>query len=540
MANMEHFLPKYWYEGRCPRTGEWLRLPRTLEAEAIARELMQDLARDDRYARESKMYGVLLGETATGERQVVKAFSGLLQGEGIVPGWVPPIPGRERIAMAEAQTLTELESIKQELIALQQLPERSQYAALCTAYEQDLQNLAAIHRQRKLSRQQQRQILLDALNGELLEAELKQLEQQSQRDGIERRQLKRQQAAGLTPLKQIIENAEHRIQHLKQQRKVLSRQLQTQMHQHYWLTNFAGQSLALEQLMPEGTMPTGTGECCAPKLLHYAATQGLNPIAMAEFWWGGASPNGDKVVGEFYGACVERCQPLMGFLLSGLLSKQAEDPLNVQFSLPIIYEDDWLIAVNKPAGLLSVPGRYHDRQDSVLSRLQHLLPNGNSIQAIHRLDQETSGVLLLARDRPTYQSVSQQFQRRTVRKQYEAVLAGWVSQAQGVIDLPLWSDPNDRPRQQVNVQWGKPSQTHFQVLARTATTTRIEFIPVTGRTHQLRVHAADPRGLGVPILGDRLYGCEVSSDRLYLHAKSLQFQHPQSGQTMLLQVETPF
>lgn len=536
----EHGLSSYWYEGRCPQTGEWLRLPRTLEAEAIARQLMQELAADDRYAYEGKMYGVLVVETATGERQTLKAFSGLLQGEGVIPGWVPPIPGRDRVAMAETQTLAELEQIKQDLLALQQLPERSQYATLCAAYDRDRQHLTEMHQYRKQARQQHRQLLLATLTGEALAAQLQQLEQQSQRDGIERRQWKRQRAAELAPLKQNLEAADHRIQQLKQRRKALSRQLQTQMHQHYWLTNFAGQSFALEQLMPGGTMPTGTGECCAPKLLHYAATHGLQPIAMAEFWWGGDSPNGDKVTGEFYGACVERCQPLMGFLLSGLSSKLPKALLDVQFSLPIIYEDDWLIAVNKPAGLLSVPGRYHDRQDSVLSRLRQLLPDSNAILTMHRLDQDTSGVLLLARDRQTYQLVSQQFQQRTVRKQYEAILAGCVSQSQGRIDLPLWSDPYDRPRQKVNEQWGKPSQTYFQVLARTATTTRIELMPVTGRTHQLRVHVADPRGLGTPILGDRLYGGEVSCDRLHLHAKSLQLQHPHSGQTIRLHVESPF
>ncbi|MGI0484637.1 pseudouridine synthase [Pantanalinema rosaneae CENA516] len=529
----------YWYEGRCPRSGDWLRLPRTPEAEAIARELMQALAMDDRYAREGKMYGILLVETATGERQVLKAFSGLLQGAAIIAGWVPPIPGRDRVALAEAQTLAALAAIKQELIALHQLPERSQYAELRTAYDRDLQQLTTRHQQRKQSRHQQRQLLLDTLNGESLAAQLRQLEQQSQRDGIERRQWKRQRNAALMPLQQILELADHRIQALKQQRRTLSRQLQTQMHRHYWMTNFAGESLSLEQVITGGAMPTGTGECCAPKLLHYAATHGLRPIAMAEFWWGGDGQAGDKLAGEFYGACVDRCQPLMGFLLSGLSSAPTTSPPE-HLALPIIYADDWLIAVNKPAGLLSVPGRYHDRQDSVLSRLRHGLPDGDALLPAHRLDQETSGVLLFARDRPTYHAISQQFQHRTIRKQYEAILAGQISQSEGIIDLPLWGDPNDRPRQQVHEQWGKPSQTQFHVLAKTATTTRIALIPITGRTHQLRVHAADARGLGTPILGDRLYGCLLDSDRLYLHAKSLQFRHPQSEQLVLLQVDTPF
>ncbi|WP_263975446.1 RluA family pseudouridine synthase [Leptolyngbya sp. 7M] len=209
--------------------------------------------------------------------------------------------------------------------------------------------------------------------------------------------------------------------------------------------------------------------------------------------------------------------------------------------------------MDKPTGLLSVPGRYGDRQDSILSRLQQSIQqsvqqsiqqsNGAAIQAVHRLDQETSGILLLARDARTQRQLSQQFQQRTVRKVYEAVLAGRVTKQAGVIDLPLWGNPADRPRQQVNWQHGKPSQTQFRVLSSHENLTRVEFIPITGRTHQLRVHAAE--GLGVPIWGDRLYGCELPAhplpaDRLHLHARELRVYHPQSGQLIQLYSSTPF
>jgi tRNA pseudouridine32 synthase/23S rRNA pseudouridine746 synthase len=273
---------------------------------------------------------------------------------------------------------------------------------------------------------------------------------------------------------------------------------------------------------------------------------------MAEFWWGLSSMNQDKVQGEFYGACAERCQPLMGFLLSGLPQKQRGGegekftlsrlhpltPSSVE--LPILYQDEWLIAVNKPAGLLSVPGRYSDRQDSVLSRLRHLLPDGMVLAAVHRLDWETSGILLLARDRQTYRQLSRQFQERQVHKVYEAVLSGSVTADQGAIELPLWGDPENRPYQKVDEDQGLPSLTRFQVMAREGDCTRVKFMPLTGRTHQLRVHAADSRGLGVPILGDRLYGCCAVASRLHLHARELRFEHPQSGQTLHLRVKTPF
>lgn len=531
----------YWYQGRCPHSDELLRLPRTHLAETIARGLMQRLATDETYSYEGKMYGVLLVETPSGKQRILKAFSGLLNGNSMVEGWMPPIPGRDRVALEEACTLTILEAIKQELIALQHIPERQQYEMLSQEFETCLQQLTLSHNQRKHERQHQRQILLESLNGEVLEVALEKLDEQSRQDGIERRQLKRQREAVLQPLKHLIEQADAEIHELKQRRKGLSRQLQAQMHANYWLTNFAGESLPLQQLMPEGSIPTGTGDCCAPKLLHYAATHGLKPLAMAEFWWGPPSTNEDKVQGEFYGACAERCQPLMGFLLSGLPQRApiAEIGSNER-SLPILWEDKWLIAVNKPSGLLSVPGRYSDRQDSVLSRLRHLLPDGMAIAAVHRLDLETSGILLLAREQQTYRHLSQQFQQRQVHKVYEAVLAGAVTMEHGAISLPLWGDPHDRPYQKVDWQRGKSSLTRFQVIARVARSTRMEFFPLTGRTHQLRVHAADPRGLGVPILGDHLYGCRATTSRLHLHAKELTFKHPQSGQNLHLQAKTPF
>ena len=548
--------PSYCYKGHCPQTGELLRLPRTPLAEAIASGLMQYLANNDIYSYEGKMYGILLVELPTGEPRVLKAFSGLLNGHSVVDGWIPPISGRDRVAIEEARTLAELNAMKQELITLKQLPERQQYETLSREFEQHRQNLSDRHLDGKRQRQEKRQIFCETLSKEALTVALEQLDEESRRQGIERRQLKRQHNLVLQPLKQLIEGADARMRELKQRRKALSRQLQTQMHAVYSLTNFYGQSLSLQQLIPGGLMPTGTGDCCAPKLLHYAATHSLKPLAMAEFWWGRPSADRDKVPGEFYGACTERCQPLMGFLLSGLrsnpptpLSAMEEGVISPSSSsrggvrgesLAILYQDEWLIAVNKPAGLLSVPGRYRDRQDSVLSRLRHLLPDGMMLAAVHRLDQETSGIILLARDRQTYCQLSWQFQQRQVHKVYEALLSGLVIPNQGVIKLPLWADPQNRPYQKVNWQHGKLSLTRFRVMVREGDYTRVEFILLTGRTHQLRVHSADSQGLGVPILGDHLYGCRADVSRLHLHARELRCEHPQLGTTLQLHAKTPF
>ncbi|MEH2371799.1 RluA family pseudouridine synthase [Nostoc sp.] len=537
----------YWYEGRCLQSGARLKLPRTSMSEAIAHSLMQYFANNDCYSREGKMYGILLVELPNGEQRVLKAFSGLLNGCSVVEGWVPPIPGREEVALEEARTLAQLDAIKQELFTLKQLSDRQQYQTLFDQFEQQLQAMSDRHHHCKHQRQEKRQQICNTLTSEALTIALEQLDAESRQQGIERRQLKRQQNAVLQPFEKLIAATDARISELKQQRKALSRQLQAQMHASYSLTNFSGRSQSLQELMPGGS-PTGTGDCCAPKLLHYAATHNLKPLAMAEFWWGASSVNQDKIPGEFYGACAERCQPLMGFLLSGLkpISIPNRDfyttsPLfPTKTEIPIIYEDEWLIAVNKPTGLLSVPGRYRDRQDSVLSRLRHLLADGMALVSVHRLDQETSGILLLARDRQTHRQLSQQFQQRQIHKVYEAILSGAVTVEQGVIELPLWGDPENRPEQKVDWQHGKPSLTHFQVIAREGNYTRVEFTPLTGRTHQLRVHAADPRGLGVTILGDRLYGCCAVTSRLHLHARELRFQHPQLEKTLHLQAITPF
>ncbi len=553
--------PNYYYQGLCPQSGELLRLPRTVQCEAIARGLMQHLAGDEGHSREGKMYGILLVETLDGEKRILKAFSGLLNGCSTVEGWVEAIPGRDRVALAEARTLAELESMKQELIALKELPQRVEYEGLLREFELELGDLGDRHKTCKQQRNEQRDLLCRTLAGETLEIALEELNQASRLEGIERRQFKRNRDEKLQLLKQLIDVADEQMRELKQQRKQLSRQLQTQMHEAYTLVNFLGKSRSLQQLMPNGSIPTGTGDCCAPKLLHCAALHNLKPLAMAEFWWGPSS--GDKVQGEFYGACGDRCQPLMGFLLSGLEMRRRQcrvptvincretalpsppdhsgnTEIDAMQILPIIYEDKWLIAIDKPSGLLSVPGRYLENQDSVLSRFRNLLPDSLNLNVVHRLDLETSGILILARDKETHRQLSLQFEKKQIQKVYEAVLSGVVNMKVGSIALPLWGDPENRPYQQVDFEHGKPSVTEFQVIGREGNCDRIEFLPLTGRTHQLRVHAADVRGLGIPILGDRLYGCCAVASRLHLHARELSFQHPQLGERLYLKAETPF
>jgi tRNA pseudouridine32 synthase/23S rRNA pseudouridine746 synthase len=515
----------YFYVGYCWQTRIKLTLPRNKLVEAIACQLMEELPPD----REGKMYGVLLVENRQNERGFIKAFSGLLDGNSTVNGWVGNIDkNQEDVLLAEAHTLQELAELKQELVRLNNIPERSQYQDILTEYGNRLTDLNQYHQQRKQKRQQQRTLATNNLTEAALNL-------QSQLDGIERKKLKKERDRLLQPLKEIIIQSDRQIQEIKQRRKALSGQLQRQMHQNHLLLNFLGQSASISQIMPSESIPSGTGDCCAPKLLHYAAQHQLKPLAMAEFWWGQST--GDKIAGEFYGACQERCQPLMGFLLSGLNTVNSN--INTSnYELPIIYEDDDLIAVNKPSGLLSVPGRYHHRQDSVLTRISQQFPN-QEISIIHRLDRDTSGIMILAKNSFSYQNLTRQWQEKTVKKVYQALLEGIMEPPwSGIIDLPLWGDPQDRPKQSVNWEKGKPSQTEYRVIGVEKNLTRMEFVPITGRTHQIRVHSLV--GLGKVILGDRLYGSKYHDHRLHLHAQKLTFIHPRSLNLIDLSTDTPF
>jgi tRNA pseudouridine32 synthase / 23S rRNA pseudouridine746 synthase len=524
LAAIDHTDPQWAtvtdrYEGICPTTGDRFTLPRTVLAETIAQQLMQQFGLDQDFPREGKMYGILLVADRSGKLGVVKAFSGLFQGQLSQPGWVPPIPGRQSVATDEQTILQQLADLKQQLIALDQLPDRARYAELQQQYDRQLQDLNQVHQARKLQRQQQRMVLLSP-------PEFARLTRESQLDGIEKRNFKRDRDAILQPLKAKAELIAQQLQTLKQQRKQLSQRLQAQMHEAATVMNFLGVSKSLRELIPNG-IPTGTGECCMPKLLHYAASHQLRPMAIAEFWWGGATR--DHVQGEFYGPCAPRCQPLLGFMLSGSAAPS--------LGFEVRFEDDWLMVVDKPSGLLSVPGRYVETQDSVLRRLQLSRPDV-AWRSVHRLDQDTSGLLVVAKDEATAKHLQQQFQMGKVTKYYEALLSSVISEKTGTIKLPLAPDENHRPYQIGDRRRGKPSQTRYRVIELTTSKTRIEFQPVTGRTHQLRVHAAI--GLGAAIVGDRLYGQASEGERLHLHAKSIQFSHPVTATMISVVSSIPF
>jgi tRNA pseudouridine32 synthase / 23S rRNA pseudouridine746 synthase len=508
--------PTYWYIGQCPLSGQELRLPRTIEIEHLAQQWINEITTDLQFPAEGKMYGLLLAQSVTGEIHILKAFSGLWQGQATVAGWVPPLPGRETLGIAEIDTIQQLSTLRDQIAIAQNSPVHQEYAELLAESQQQRDRLNTSLQARRSQRQQQRdQISQLPESATVLAA----IEQASKADSRCKREFKEYWQARLQPLKLEVDRLSTTIRDLKQQRQTLSQNLQNQLHQTTTITNFAGETKSLQNLRPAG-LPTGSGECCAPKLLHYAASHQLTPLAMAEFWWGEAV--GDKQPGVFYGACADRCQPLMGFMLSGLAAEvQRRVPTE---NLKIIYEDQDLVAIDKPHNLLSVSGRYG--QPNAHKLLEQQLTT--KLYPTHRLDQDTSGVLLFAKNLAAYHWVAQQFVKRRVQKVYQAVLVGNVLDDQGMIELPLAADLNNRPQQKVDRELGKPCFTEFRVIKRQENLIWVELQPLTGRTHQLRVHMAI--GLNAPIVGDRLYGHGFMADyypdlthgeRLYLHAQEL-------------------
>lgn len=295
----------------------------------------------------------------------------------------------------------------------------------------------------------------------------------------------------------------------------------------------------VSELVSERMPPSGAGECCAPKLLQYALTHGLKPLQLAEFWVGAPSKTEIRQEGVYYAPCSGRCVPILRHMTKGLDELKIEGVRELgnerMSELEVLFEDDYLMVVNKPAGLLSVPGK---TDEPSAETLLHAKP-------VHRLDQDTSGLLVLAKTPEAYKTLQAYFQRRDILKRYEAVckpnLQSSISnlQSEGQIDLPLLPNPYDRPRQIVDFEHGKPAITRYHIRERRPDgTLLVDFFPLTGRTHQLRVHAAHPEGLNAPIVGDRLYGVkseglkELKNERMMLHAAEIRFLHPVTHQEM--------
>ncbi len=330
------------------------------------------------------------------------------------------------------------------------------------------------------------------------------------------------------------------LQTLKEERKRKSAILQETLFSKYQFLNQKGIVKGLSEIFTSPTIkpPAGSGECAAPKLLQYAFQQNLKPVAMAEFWWGKSPNSAIRKHKHFYPACQGRCKPILSHMLEGIVMDANPLLKNGESSevLKIIYEDDVLIVIDKPTEFLSVPGK--EIKDSVYTRIKKQFPAATGPLIVHRLDMSTSGVLILSKTKEANKKLQEQFIKRTVKKRYVALLDGIVEENEGEVNLPLRVDLEDRPRQLVCFEYGKPAKTKWKALERVGNKTKVYFYPITGRTHQLRVHAAHSLGLNTPIVGDDLYG--TKNTRLHLHAESIQITHPISRKLMSFKVDADF
>jgi tRNA pseudouridine32 synthase/23S rRNA pseudouridine746 synthase len=485
-------------------------------------------------AEGGKMFGVLVVREGDGHFAFLRAFSGMLVGRWQLAGFVPPmfdeaertsieVPGEARVkALVGEAAAFEQSSERQPLLAAREAMERKHAAAL--------EELRERHQANKQRRREARVGLQDA-------SALHVLEQASRADKAERRRLEETHEAERRGVLERLEAIERQRAAMELQRQTYCRDLMQQLHDTYRVPNARGEERRLRALYT-GEPPSGAGDCAAPKLLAYALRHGLQPVALAEFWWGAPPRTGGRLSGEFYPACRDKCGPLLPFMMEGLdvaPPRLFVPPSRADHGLEILFEDEWIVVIDKPAGLLSVPAKDEAITDSVQARLRSRHP-----QALlaHRLDLDTSGLIVAAKDLDSYAALQAQFAGREVEKRYVAWIDGDVAADRGVIDFPMRVDLNDRPRQIHDPVHGKPALTEWAVLERAGERTRVAFFPRTGRTHQLRVHAAHPLGLGRPIVGDRLYGRE--DVRLMLHAEALAFRHPHTGERVAWERAAPF
>ena len=489
---------------------------------------------------QGKMFGVLIVQTEDGSIGYLTAFSGILAGKNIHPYFVPPVYD---LLQPQGFFKIEEENISAINRRIRRLEEDKKYIDLrsnLTQTIQSAQDALSIAKTQLKEAKDKRELLRKT--GQLDAKEEADLIRESQFQKAEYKRLERSWKDKIASLQVEAGNWEKQIQELKAERKVRSAALQQQLFEQFRMLNYRGEVKTLCDIFEQTvhkTPPAGAGECAAPKLLQQAYLHHWKPIAMAEFWWGNSPKNEVRHHGYYYPACKGKCEPILRHMLQGLeveANPMQQEAERGNEKLNIVYEDQWLLIINKPAGMLSVPGK--ERQTSIYDLAREAYPEAEGPMIVHRLDMATSGLLIIAKDKKTHQHLQAQFKNRSIRKKYIALLDGIVPEDESTIELPLCPNPLDRPRQMVDTQYGKPAITYYQVLERTDKYTRIAFYPHTGRTHQLRVHAAHPSGLHCPIIGDELYG--KKDKRLYLHAESIEFTHPVNGQSMCVTEKADF
>ncbi len=488
-----------------------------------------------------KMFGVLVCQNKEGEIGYLWAFSGKLAASNHLPHFVPPVFDlleTDGFFKKEEEVLNalnrEIECLENDTIYLEYKQKQADLE------KQANLEIVAYKRAIKSNKQlrEQKRAAISSASLEAKETVLAVLSQESKDESILLKKMTKYFKLALAANETALQEFETKITLLKEQRKLKSSTLQQKIFTKYTFLNASKETKSIGEIF-DNNPPAGAGECAAPKLLHYAFQNDLKPIAMAEFWWGQSPKSEIRRHKQFYPSCKSKCEPiLMGHMLKGLALEANPFMENhaAGKQLEIVYEDDALLVINKPADFLSVPGK--TIADSVYQRIKDSYPDATGPLIVHRLDMSTSGIMLVAKDEETYVKLQRQFIDRTIKKRYVALLDGIVKQPKGTIDLPLRVDLDDRPRQLVCYEHGKHAQTHFEVLSIKNKQTRIHFYPITGRTHQLRVHASHASGLNIPIVGDDLYG--TKANRLHLHAEWIQFEHPVTRKPIEINVEAEF
>lgn len=518
--------------------------PLCLLAKEKAMPMIQELMCDE---EEGKMFGVMIVERReNGRCGFLVGYSGQVRGRSDWPGFVPAVFDYLQPDGYFKTHEAVITAINHEVEQREQQPERLQAVEALSLAKQEAQREIGDMQQATFEARERRRNIRAA--GNLSSEQEDALIRESQFMKAEFRRRKKYHEAVIDELKTTLDSYDEPISRLKAQRRELSDALQRWLFEQFNMLNSKGERRNLLDIFKETSLrvpPAGAGECCEPKLLQYAYQHDLRPAQMAMFWVG-ASPKVEiRHDGRFYPACRGKCLPILRWMLSDVVMVSGSDvaetqlPYTTDKEVPIVYEDDDIAVVNKPAGLLSVPGI--SEKYSVWSIMRHRYHDTDSPLTVHRLDQPTSGLLLIAKTRQAYRALQRQFMQHEVKKKYVALLEReeWQGEEEKLIDLPLYSDPLNRPYQSVDYERGKHAATKVVCLGETNGHVRVSLFPLTGRTHQLRVHCAHSEGLGNPILGDNLYGSQEAR-RLYLHAESITFRHPRTNEVMTITAPADF
>lgn len=478
---------------------------------------------------EGKMLGVLVVSDNDGRIGYLAGFSGNVGGRSHIDGFVPPIFDLLNPSGHFKAREGEITAINSEIDELQASAHHKSLIDRLSCFEESRdEEISFMKARMDLSRKQREEVRRHTDDPALLS----ELVRESQFEKAQLKRLKTGWEVKICDIRKELSEIQNRIKELKSRRASMSDELQRWIFSQYIVHNNDGEEKSIGEIFSDlGLIPPGgTGECAAPKLLEHAYRNGLKPLAMGEFWYGESPSTAVRTHGHFYPSCTSKCGPLLGFMTKGLEiekgTQAAAEPI-------IVHEDSLLIAINKPSGMPSVPGL-----DGRISAYEFLNRTQADLHVIHRLDMDTSGILLFAKTAEAAVYLQRQFEEHSVQKTYHARLSASAygeelkAGDKGEISLPLSPDYDERPRQKVDHVQGKTALTTYEVLSVSEDgTAEIIFHPHTGRTHQLRVHAAHTLGLGRPIVGDMLYGGSPAS-HLHLYAQSITFRHPASPSTL--------